>query len=171
MSRTIVLLLVLFSTSRLPLIAQRGNEPVEVKVEGLEATPVGVSITLRASNSSDAVRMMIGFPEGQAIMRAMQHVKPPRPMTHDLLKAFLDRNGWRVQKVLIRDLSGGTFFADMTLEKDGATQVYDVRPSDAMAIGLRYDAKIFVNKQVFELQKQGEEEPEGKPSDSDTLRL
>ena len=61
--------------------------------------------------------------------------------------------------------------ADLTLERDHETQVYDARPSDAMAIGLRYDAKIYVNREVFEQQKQEEEREELKPSEPDTLRL
>ncbi|MBI1956070.1 MAG: bifunctional nuclease family protein, partial [Acidobacteria bacterium] len=57
-------------------------------------------------------------------------------------------------------------------EHDGAVQVYDARPSDAMAIGLRYDAKIYVNKEVFEQQKQQEEKPkELQPSAPKTRKL
>ena len=97
-------------------------------------------------------------------------------MSHDLFKSFLDRNGWRVQRVLIRDLKDGTFFADMTVGKDSETQVYDARPSDAMAIGLRFGAKIFVSKRVFEEQKKsdGDEDREDqgvKPSEPETLKL
>lgn len=172
MYRKMFLPILLLATLLMSMKAQRRNEPVEVTVGGMEATPYGVSVTLRASQSRDAIRMMIGISEGEAIARALRHQRTPRPMTHDLLKAFLDRNGWRVQKVLIRDLAGGTFLADVTLERNGETQVYDARPSDAMAIGLRYDAKIYVNREVFELQRKGEEgEKELKPSEPDTLRL
>ncbi len=173
MNRKVFLLLICFCSFCLMLSAQRRDEGVEVKVDSVEATPVGVSITLRVPDSRDTVHMMIGFPEGQSIARAMRHEKAERPMSHDLFKAFLDRNGWRVQKVLIRDLKEGTFLADLTLEKDHETQVYDARPSDAMAIGLRYGAKIYVNPQVFEEQKKGqdEEDKDLKSSHPDQLRL
>ena len=172
MNRKVTLLVVLVSTLFLPLVAQRRNGAVEVKVESLVATPVGISITLRASDSSAHINMLIGVSEGRAIARAMRHQKTSRPMTHDLIKNFLDRNGWRVQKVLIRDLAAGTFLADITLERNNETQVYDARPSDAMAIGLRYDAKIYVNEHVFEQQRESEEEQkELKPSEPETLRL
>lgn len=173
MKRTLSLFVALFSIVCQPLAAQRGSEAVEVKVDRLEPTPVGVSITLRSINSKGAIHMMIGFSEGESIARAMRHQKTARPMTHDLVKSFLDRNGWRVQKVLIRDLAAGTFLADLTVEKDHETQVYDTRPSDAMAIGLRYDAKIFVNEEVFEQQRKNEEAPQQqvKPSEPETLRL
>jgi bifunctional DNase/RNase len=130
---------------------------VEVTVDDLQATPAGVSLTLRSDDARD-IHMLIGFPEGQSIMRAMRHEESERPLSADLFKSFLDHNGWRVQKVLIRDLRDGTYFADMTVEKDKdhETQVYDARPSDAMAIGLRYGAKIYVNPQVFEKERQNE---------------
>jgi bifunctional DNase/RNase len=186
MNRNLLLPVFLLTLLLVPLRAQRRNapaqgtrgasDPVEVSVEDLQATPYGVSITLRSAASSDVLNMMIGVTEGQAIARALRHEKTERPMTHDLMKTVLDRNGWRVQKVLIRDLTqssraGGTFLADLVLEKGGQTQVYDARPSDAIALGLRYDAKILVNPEVFELLRQQEEPAEPKPSEPDSLRL
>lgn len=174
MNRTLALFVAVFASSILcqPLAGQQGNQPVEVRIVELEPTSDGVRITLRALNSRNSIRLMIGFPEGESIMSAMRGRRPARPMTHDLVKNFLDRNGWKVQKVLIRDLVRGTFRADLTLEKDEQTQVYDARPSDAMAIGLRYGARIYVNEEVFEKQKQLEEQPqEVKPSEPESLRL
>ena len=175
MNRNVTLLLVLVLALAAPLTAQQRSEDVEVAVEDLVATPVGVSITLRSPDSSDRIRMLIGVSEGRSIARAIRGRKSSRPMTHDLLKEFLDRNGWKVQKVLIRDLALGTFLADLTLEKDRETQVYDVRPSDAMAIALRYSAKIYVSKHVFKQQQENEERQEKrmKPysSEPETLRL
>ena len=160
----------------LTLVAQRRDEGVEVKVADLVPTRFGVSLTLRASDSSGDIHMMVGLQEGQSIARAMHNNQAERPMSHDLFKSFLERNGWRVQRVLIRDLKDGTFFADMTVGKDSETQVYDARPSDAMAIGLRFGAKIFVSKRVFEEQKKNDgdedqEDQEVKPSEPETLKL
>ena len=160
----------------LRLTAQRRDEGVEVRVADLVPTRFGVSLTLRASDSSGDIHMMVGLQEGQSIARAMHNNQADRPMSHDLFKSFLERNGWSVQRVLIRDLKDGTFYADMTVEKDSQTQVYDARPSDAMAIGLRFGAKIFVSKRVFEEQKQTEgdddQEDRGvKPSEPETLKL
>ena len=172
MNRTVAFLLVAVAILCVPLSAQQKNSTVEVRITELEPTPAGISITLRAVNSRDSIHMMIGFTEGESIMRGMRRQRTPRPMTHDLLKSFLDRNGWNVQKVLIRDLSQGTFLADLTVEKGQETQVYDARPSDAMALGIRYGAKIYVNEEVFERQKENEEkQKELKPSEPDTLRL
>lgn len=173
MKRKVFLPVLLLSVLLLPLKSQRGEEGVEVSVEDLQATPYGVSITLRSLESRDVMNMMIGLSEGQAIVRALRREKTERPMTHDLMKTFLDRNGWRVQKVVIRDLANRTFLADLVLEKSGRTEVYDARPSDAMAIGLRYGAKIYVNPLVFELQRRGEEQDKEriKPPEPDQLHL
>jgi bifunctional DNase/RNase len=173
MKEKVSLLAILFSVFCLPLAAQQREEAVEVKVENLQATPAGARVILRAFNSPDTINMIVGYAEGQSIARAIHNEMAERPMSHDLFKAFLDRNGWRVQKVLIRELKEGTFLADLTVEKDHETQVYDARPSDAMAIGIRYGAKIFVNPQVFKEQKkgEGEEHQKAKPSEPETLRL
>ena len=139
------------------------DAPVEVMVDDIAATPIGVSITLRELDSRDAIHMMVGLTEGRAIARALHQREASRPMTHDLLKSVLDRNGWKVEKVLIRDLSRGTYLADLTLLKNGERQIYDVRPSDAMAIGLLYGVKIFVRRKVFDLERQGREDKEEAP--------
>jgi bifunctional DNase/RNase len=160
-----------------PAGAQNGDEPVEVRVDGLDPSPYGVSVTLRAFKTDEELHVMIGLSEGQAIARALGRQKPPRPMTHDLMKSLLDATGWQVQRVIIRDLvqesSGATFLADVVLEKNGTTQVIDARPSDAMALAVRTNAKIYVNPLVFVLERQQlekEELEEGGPSE-DILHL
>jgi bifunctional DNase/RNase len=156
-----IVFLFLFWTVAVPgtlLLAQQRDDAVEVTVGDLQATPYGVSVTLKASQSDEVLHMMIGVNEGEAIARALSHRTPPRPMTHDLITAILDKLGWHVQKVLIRDISGDTFLADLVLEKNGQTEVIDSRPSDAMAIAVRTDAKIFVSPEVFKAERQREEQ-------------
>ena len=99
MNRKVTLLLVLVIALAAQLAAQRSSENVEVTVEDLVATPVGVSITLRAPDSSDRIRMLIGVSEGRSIARAMRGRKSSRPMTHDLFKPRRDqgcRQAWGV---------------------------------------------------------------------------
>jgi bifunctional DNase/RNase len=143
------------------LPAQRHPDAVEVTVVDLEPTRYGVSVTLKASLSDESLHMMIGVNEGEAIARALSHTNPPRPMTHDLITAILARIGWRVQKVVIRGIINDTFLADLVIEKNGETATIDSRPSDALAIAVRTDAKIFVNPDVFELERQREQQDLG----------
>lgn len=162
--KTLIFLFCIVSFS-LPLAAQDPQQPVEVTVDDLQATPAGISLTLRAADDR-GLHMMIGLAEGQSIVLALRNEKPERPLGHDLFKAFLDRNGWKVQKVLIRELKDGTYFSDLTIEKPNhETQVYDARPSDAMAMGIRYGAKIYVNPQVFEQETKNRGGDDAQPQD------
>jgi bifunctional DNase/RNase len=176
MNRSSYLLLAVFWAAIVvlghPLYGHQKKEAVEVHISELKPTPAGVNVTLRDTDSQKSIQMLIGFSEGESIMQAMRGRQRGRPMTHDLMKDFLDRNDWKVDRVLIRDLVCGTFRANLILVRNGETQVFDARPSDAMAIGLRYGARIFVNEEVFEKQKEYEETPEEeKHSEPDRLRL
>jgi bifunctional DNase/RNase len=150
------------------LPAQQQGEAVEVQVDDLQPTPYGISITLRA-RSGDILHMLIGVSEGEAIARALSHNNPPRPMTHDLMATILGRTGWRVQRVLIRGISGSTFLADLVLERNGETEVIDSRPSDAMALAVRSNARIFVNPEVFELERRREQQELEQPPRDDPM--
>lgn len=129
----------------------------EVQLERPVLTNVGFALTLRARERGDRIEMIVGFLEGQSISMAHNKEQAPRPMTHDIFKTFLDRNGWRVDRVIVRDLVNGTFLADLVVNKNGQQQVYDSRPSDAIALALRYGAKIFVADKVFQLQRREDE--------------
>lgn len=170
MKRTFVLTLVLLVVAAL-LPAQtkppatekpKENDRVrEVVLDRLMLTNVGFALTLRAVEGADKIEMIVGFLEGQSINMAHRKEKAERPMTHDIFKTFLDRNGWRVERVVVRDLVNGTFVADLVFLKDGQKQLYDARPSDSIALALRSGAKIFVTDKVFEQQrKEDEKAPE-----------
>jgi bifunctional DNase/RNase len=75
----------------------------------------------------------------------MEGIKPPRPLTHDLMKNLIDLLGGELIDVLISELRDGTFFARINLD----TQEIDARPSDAIAIAVRYGAPIFVAEKVM----------------------
>src|SRR5262249_50675209 len=74
---------------------------------------------------------------------------PPRPLTHDLVKTMFERVGVGLQRVLIRDLQDGTYYADIVLERDGNEVSVDSRPSDAIALAVRFGRPIFVERQLF----------------------
>ena len=141
----------------LPAEEKPGEAGREVVLDALMLTNAGFAMTLRAVNSEDRIEMVVGFSEGHSINLAQRKEKAPRPLTHDIFKTFLDRNGWQVERVLVRDLVNGTFLADLTFQKDGQKQTYDARPSDSIALALRSNAKIFVADKVFQLQRREEE--------------
>lgn len=96
--------------------------------------------------------IFIGQPEATAIVYALQGMDTPRPMTHDLLKTLLDEVSVRVGKVVITSLSEGTFFAELELMVNGSEHRVSSRPSDAIAIAVRYEegVPIFAEESVLE---------------------
>ena len=133
--------------------SEQESNAIEVQVGDMQATPQGISIVLRATQSDQEVYIFVGLNEGEAIARALQHVTMERPMTHDLMKTILDRTGWQVQRVLIRAILGNSYLADLVIGKGGETMTLDARPSDAMALAVRTDAKIYVSQDVIDEQR------------------
>ena len=85
-----------------------------------------------------------------AISLALESETPDRPFTHDLMKNILERLSTRVERVTIDDLWQETFYARITLDHKGEYLDIDARPSDAIALALRYKAPIYVAEEVLE---------------------
>ncbi len=106
-------------------------------------------IVLKELEGERSFPIVIGMTEILAIDRRLKNIQLPRPMTHDLLENVIDQIGGEVQKVVINDLSNGTFYARLHINLDGETVEVDSRPSDAIALGVGVGAPIFVDEQVF----------------------
>jgi len=86
--------------------------------------------------------IIIGMFEAQAIAIEIEKIVPNRPMTHDLFKSFAELFHYTVEEIIISDLKEGVFFAKIVCT-DGVNNVeIDARPSDAIAIGLRFSVPI-----------------------------
>jgi hypothetical protein len=92
----------------------------------------------------------IGNFEAIAIFMELYNEPPPRPITYDLLRSIIDGFHVRVEQVFINALKDETYYAEITLMRDGQSICIDSRPSDALALALRVDAPIFVADQVIE---------------------
>ncbi|KAK4530948.1 hypothetical protein CCYA_CCYA06G1805 [Cyanidiococcus yangmingshanensis] len=95
--------------------------------------------------------MFIGDTEAQAIQNARTGQKPSRPSTHDLAKSALEACNIRVIRVAVTHVLGGSFVARIWLRAEGAFQEVNVdsRPSDAIALALRFKVPIWVRRQVL----------------------
>ena len=94
--------------------------------------------------------IIVGMFEAQSIAVEIEKIKPKRPLTHDLFKTISDEFGLNIKQVLITDLKEGVFFAKMKIESsDGKTIEIDARPSDAIALSLRFEAPIFTVEAVL----------------------
>ncbi len=125
---------------------------IQVEILGLSSTPSAggaYAILLKEVYGNRRLPIIIGAFEAQAIALEMEGIKPPRPLTHDLLKNVIDNLGGTVQEVLIDELKDNTFYAKIIIDISSLTNDIDSRPSDAIALAVRTQAPIFVNEEVM----------------------
>jgi bifunctional DNase/RNase len=96
--------------------------------------------------------IFIGSPEATAIVYALQGMETPRPMTHDLFKTVLDGMAVKLDRVEITALHDGTFYAEIEFDRDGTKSRISSRPSDAIALAVRFGAEvpIFADEAVLD---------------------
>jgi len=111
-------------------------------------------IVLKERNGQRSFPIVIGIVEIFAIDRRLKGIKPPRPMTHDLLDSIIENLGAKIEKIVINDLRNHTFYAKIHLSLNGRTVEIDSRPSDAIALGAASNAPIYVAEHVFEKTSQ-----------------
>lgn len=109
--------------------------------------------------------IIIGMFEAQAIAIEIEKIIPNRPMTHDLFKSFAGSFVFSIKEIIISDLKEGVFFAKIICENNNKLIEIDSRPSDAIAIGLRFDAPIYTYETILseagiELSDEEEVEPD-----------
>ncbi len=115
-------------------------------------------VILRDEENSDMLPIWVGKSEASAISFALEHITPPRPMTHDLMKNILDQVNAQILSAVVTDLKENTYFAKIHLWYGDSEFTIDSRPSDAIALALRAEAPIFTTEDV--LKKQSSEELE-----------
>lgn len=123
---------------------------IQVKVAGLSLSNMGFVILLKGETDPRTLPIFIGGSEAQSIALQIDNVKIPRPLTHDLFKNVLDCLECRLKRVVISNLIESTFFAVMVLERDGMETEVDARPSDAIAMGMRCAAPLYVSLKVMD---------------------
>jgi len=111
-------------------------------------------IVLKERYGQRSFPIVIGIVEIFAIDRRLKGIKPPRPMTHDLLGDVIENLGAKIEKVVINDLRNHTFYAKIMLNLDGRSVEVDSRPSDAIALGIASNVPIYVAEHVFEKTSQ-----------------
>ena len=133
----------------------------EMKISGLTMDPHTNTpiVVLKDPESETSLPIWIGILEATAIATELEQVQFSRPMTHDLIKNLMGHLGVKVDRVEVCDLRDNTFYAWIYLNVNGKETRIDARPSDALAIALRVNARIYVDEEVIE--KSGKWEPAG----------
>lgn len=149
------------------------KELIEMRVSGLTIDPFTSMpiVILKDAADKHSLPIWIGLIEASAIATELEKIKLTRPMTHDLLKNILDEAAIRVDRVVVDELSDNTFYAKIFLKSNGQEWMLDSRPSDAIALSLRTQAKIFVEKAVIDKSRKIDlsKEPQKKQNWADIL--
>lgn len=122
------------------------GEPVAVQVEAVFRTVASDTEQhfVLLTDSDRKLPIMIGPFEAASIAYALEGQHPDRPMTHDLFKNMLAKLDATLDRVVIDDLWGSTYYAKIYIRQGEDEAEIDSRPSDAIALAVRLDAPIFV---------------------------
>lgn len=125
---------------------------VEVSIDGVYAVESGNQISrfVLLVDGGRRLPIMIGPFEAQAISLPLDGARPDRPLTHDLIKNMVERLGAFVDRIVIDDLWNTIYYAKVYLRKGDEEMEIDARPSDAVALAVRFDAPIFVSEGILE---------------------
>lgn len=126
---------------------------IQVDIFGLSLTPSisggGYAVILKEVAGSKRLPIIIGQYEAQSIALELEGIKPPRPLTHDLLKEVIVSLGSSIEHIVISELKESTFYAKIKFSSSDIEEL-DARPSDAIAIALKFSAPIYVNTEIME---------------------
>ena len=138
----------------------------EMTLYGVSFEPIGKQpiVLLKTSDDDKFLPIWIGHAEAAAILMKLQGASPPRPMTHDLFTEVISELQGEVVKVEVTELRENTYHARITIVQDGKEVEIDSRPSDAIALAVRCEARIFASEDVIaesgiEFQAEDDDQP------------
>jgi bifunctional DNase/RNase len=155
---------------------------VQVEIDSIRVSLMSQDrvVVLKDQRTERYLPIWIGPFEAEAIRVELQGVEVTRPLTHDLLKSVIEQLGAEVENVVVNDLRDDVFYARLSVKVDGKTIEVDSRPSDAIALGVRFKVPIYVAQSVMakaaiepeeeittEESEAGESKPQGEASGSE----
>jgi bifunctional DNase/RNase len=126
---------------------------IEVKIDSIRVSLMSQHrvVVLKEVDTDRYLPIWIGPFEADAITVQLQDIQVARPLTHDLLKSFIDEMGATISHVMVNELKNDTFYARIVMDINGESMEIDSRPSDAIALAVRVHAPLFVAEEVMEL--------------------
>ena len=126
---------------------------IEVKIDSIRVSLMSQHrvVVLKEVDTERYLPIWIGPFEADAITIQLQGVQVARPLTHDLLKSFIDEMGATISHVMVSELKNDTFYARIVMDVNGESMEIDARPSDAIALAVRVNAPLFVAEEVMEM--------------------
>jgi bifunctional DNase/RNase len=124
------------------------------------------AVVLGEVNGLRRLPIVIGGFEAQAIAVALEKMQPSRPLTHDLMKNFMNAFGVELNEIIINDLQEGIFFSKLVCSTENDTVEIDSRTSDALALAVRFGCPIYTFENILESAGIMMEETAGKKKKS-----
>lgn len=153
-------------------------DKIELEILGLsssQSSSGSFALVLGETVGNRRLPIIIGMFEAQAIAIEIEKIAPNRPMTHDLFKSFAKSFNYTIEEIIISDLKEGVFFAKIVCSDGSRTEEIDARPSDAIAIGLRFGVSIYTYERVLSeagivlTDEEGEKEGQPEPAEAESL--
>jgi len=129
-----------------------GNKKIKLEIYGLSLSQSQLqsfALVLGEADGNRRLPIIIGMFEAQAIAIEIEKITAKRPMTHDLFKSFAQSFNFSVDEILISDIKEGVFFAKIICSDNTRKIEIDARPSDGIAIGIRFDAPIYTYEKIL----------------------
>lgn len=130
------------------------GEPMECQIEGVfaaeNAGQISRFVLLAETEGERKLPILIGPYEAQAISLPLEGSRPDRPMTHDLLRNVIDRLDGILDRIVIDDLWNTIYYAKLYIRKGTEEIEIDARPSDAIAMAVRFEVPIYVSEGILD---------------------
>lgn len=124
---------------------------IKLKVKAITIDATGnYSVLLVDDEGKKVLPIGIGELEAHNIAMPIQGIKPPRPMTPDLLKTTIEKLGGKPEKVIITGLKNNTYLSEIHIKQNDQNIILDSRPSDAIALAVRCNIPILMHLQLVE---------------------
>ena len=127
-------------------------DKIKLEILGLSSSQSqsgSFALVLGQADGNRRLPIIIGMFEAQAIAIEIEKIVPNRPMTHDLFKSFAHGFNYEVKEIIISDLKEGVFYAKIVCDNGVESIEIDSRPSDAIAIGIRFNAPIYTYEKIM----------------------
>ncbi|NPV03011.1 MAG: hypothetical protein HPY53_16680 [Brevinematales bacterium] len=149
----------------------RYGDVVEVEVENVLVSDNNFLVILRERhNRKRIVPISVGVFEANGILMALEQVVNRRPFTYDIMKTILTGFNLHIQKLIISELRNDIFYGILFISDGKTVQEFDIRPSDGIALALRYNSPVFVAEQVYStLEEENKNKPGGAIAPTDSI--
>jgi bifunctional DNase/RNase len=122
-----------------------------VYVEGVVLNIItNTPIVILRSEDGKVLPIVIGIFEAQSILIVLEKAEFPRPLTHDLIKILINKLNCKLHRLEIHSLIDNVYYANLIIETNGKIEKIDCRPSDGIAIALRFDVPILASENLLE---------------------